>query len=40
MKRFDLQKYNFINNADFFDMTVPFNKDLRPEIGKQITKIT
>ena len=32
MKRFDLQKNNFINYADFFDMIVPFEKHLRTEI--------
>ena len=29
MKRFDLQKNNFINYADFFDMVVPFEKKQR-----------
>ena len=32
MKRFDLQKNKFINYADFFDMVVPFEKNLRQEI--------
>ena len=32
MKRFDLQKYNFINYADFFDMVVPFDRELRKEV--------
>ena len=38
MKRFDLQKYNFINYADFFDMVVPFEKNLRQEVESRQQK--
>ena len=38
MKRFDLQKNNFINYADFFDMVVPFDKDLRPAVENRQPK--
>ena len=32
IKRFDLQKNGFINYADFFDMVVPFEKDIRQRV--------
>ena len=38
MKRFDLQKNNFINYADFFDMVVPFEKNLRQEVENRQPK--
>jgi len=38
MRRFDLQKNKFINYADFFDMVVPFEKNLRQEVENRQPK--
>ena len=38
MKRFDLQKNNFINYADFFFFFVPFEKNLRQEVENRQPK--
>ena len=35
MKRFDIQKNGFINYADFFDMVVPFEKNIRELVEKR-----
>ena len=35
MKRFEIQKNGFINYADFFDMVVPFEKNIRELVEKR-----
>ncbi len=36
MKRFDLKKQNIINFADFFDMIVPYDKEIRDFVENKI----
>ena len=38
MKRFDFQRKGFISYADFFDIVVPFEKEIREEVEKRIPK--
>ena len=37
-KRFDLQRKGFITYADFYDIVVPFEKEIRDEVEKRLPK--